>query len=114
MAKLPRKPSTHSRASRRATSPALEGNLDKSIRNLPRPTPTSTSQVLAPRTGAGIAKKKGGKVLKRKQRARLDQGREKAEAVSGKLERKVERAEKMREGRKGRNVSFAFVVRPLN
>ncbi len=101
------KPSTHSRASRRASSPALEGNVDKSLTNAPRPS-TSKSNILAQQIGAGIskpAKKRGGKILKRKQKLRLEQGKEKAEAVNGKLERKVERAEQMRVGRKGRNVS---------
>lgn len=105
--KKPTKPSTHSRASRRASSPALEGNLDRSVINAPRPL-TLKSKVLAPQTGAGISKstkKKGGKTLRRKQKLRLEQGKEKAEAVNGKLERKVARAEQMREGKKGRNVS---------
>lgn len=110
MAKTPKpkpttKPSPHSRSSRRATSPALEGNLDKSLRNLPRPSPpTRSNPILAPQPGTGISKKKhGGKVLKRKQRVRVEQGREKAEIRRGKLERKVERSE-----RRGRNVSFLF------
>ncbi|KAL6721815.1 hypothetical protein ACLMJK_000920 [Lecanora helva] len=112
MAKTPKpkttKPSLKSRASRRATSPALENNLDNSLRSIPRPS-SSSSKILAPHnhTHAGITKKnRGKKVLKRKQKVRLEQAREKAEAVGGKLERKVGRAEKMREGRRGRNTDW--------
>lgn len=108
------KPSTHSRASRRASSPSLKGNLDKFLTNAPRP-PSSTTNVLAPQSGSGISKvskKKGGKILKRKQKHRLEQGKERAEAVSEKLERKVARAKQMREGKKGRNVRLSVVVIP--
>lgn len=103
-AKLKRtaKPSTHSRASRRASSPAL----DKTLTKAPQPS-NAKPHILAPQPGAGISKpskKKGGKILKRKQKLRLEYGKEKAEAVNGKMEKKVERAEKMREGKKGRNV----------
>lgn len=104
--KTPSKPSTHSRASRRASSPSLAANLEKSPTNAPKPT-TKKPHILAPQPGAGISKpskKKSGKILKRKQKLRLEHGKEKAEAVNGKLERKVERAEEMREGKKGRNV----------
>jgi len=112
MAKTPNpkhhKPSLHSRASRRASSPALEGNLDKSLRSVPRPSSPKPNIVLAPRNGAGVTKgnRKGGKVLKRKQRVRVEMGRERAENVGGKMERKVRRAEMRGEGRRGRNVSF--------
>jgi hypothetical protein len=106
--KTPSKPSTHSRASRRASSPSLAANHDKIPTNPPRPTNRPTKpHILAPQPGAGISKpskKKSGRILKRKQKLRLEQGKEKAEAVHGKLERKVERAEEMREGKKGRNV----------
>ncbi len=115
-AKLKRaaKPSTHSRASRRASSPALEGNLDKSLTNALRPS-NPKPQILAPQTGAGISKptkKKGGKILKRKQKLRLEHGKEKAEAVNGKLEKKVARAEQMRVGKKGRNVRIFETLLP--
>ena len=52
-----------------------------------------------------MKRKSGKKVLKRKQKIRLEQGRERAQVVNGKLERKVERAERMKEGKKKRNVS---------
>lgn len=45
-------------------------------------------------------------MLKRKQRVRVEMGRERAENVGGKMERKVRRAEMRGEGRRGRNVSF--------
>jgi len=112
MAKTPNpkhhKASLHSRASRRASSPALEGNLDKSLRSVPRPSSPKPNIVLAPRNGAGVTKgnRKGGKVLKRKQRVRVEMGRERAENVGGKMERKVRRAEMRGEGRRGRNVSL--------
>jgi hypothetical protein len=41
---------------------------------------------------------------------RLEQGREKAEAVMEKMEKKVERAGGRREGMKGRNVSVCYYV----
>ena len=64
--------------------------------------------MLASHANAGITKKKNNKILKRKQKQRIEQGREKAEAVIEKLERKVERAVGGRERKKGRNVSFCF------
>lgn len=102
--KKPAKPSLNSRASRRASPPSLEGNLDKSLESLK---PPSRSNVLAARTNAGVSKpqkKKGGKVLKRKQKVRLEQGKERAEAVIGKLERKVEKSVEGLGGKKGRKV----------
>ncbi|KAL2048206.1 hypothetical protein N7G274_000117 [Stereocaulon virgatum] len=98
-------PSTHSRASRRASSPSL--NLDKSLTSLKAPSRTK-SNFLAPHANDGVtkSKKKGGKILKRKQKLRSEQGREKAEAVMEKMEKKVERAGERREGMKGRNANW--------
>jgi len=85
-----------------ASSPSL--NLDKSLTSLK---PPRHANVLAAHKGAGINKpsKKGGKVLTRKQKLRLEQGREKAEERMGKMEVKVERVGRRRENVGKRNVS---------
>ncbi|KAK0507690.1 hypothetical protein JMJ35_009579 [Cladonia borealis] len=97
-------PSHHSRASRRASSPSL--NLDKSLTSLKPPSSRSEPTVLAAHANAGVTKKKNNKILKRKQKQRLEHGREKAEAVIEKLEKKVERAVGGRERKKGRNADW--------
>ncbi|KAL9125032.1 MAG: hypothetical protein Q9217_005713 [Psora testacea] len=95
MAKTPKlknamKPSLNSRTSRkRALSPSL--GLDKSLANITPPSPPAdrTTNILGPQHGAGIYKKRSQKPLRRKQRLRLEQGKEKAMNVLHKTEVKV-------------------------
>ncbi|MCJ1474813.1 hypothetical protein MMC13_003473 [Lambiella insularis] len=85
--------SVHSRAAKRASSPSID--LDKSLKNLkpPRPSSISNPGVLSVHHGAGVTKRKGkGKPLSRQQRLRQEKGIERAEVVIDKKERKVERS----------------------
>jgi hypothetical protein len=89
--------SLHSRSAKRAASPSL--NLDKSLTSLQRP--SDHPEILAPVPNAGITKRKSkGKSFSRAQRLRQEKGMEKAEAVVGKMEVKVEKA--AGKGKKGR------------
>lgn len=65
-------------------------NTDKSIKEVPRVSDTST--VLAPHRGAGVQKKKKVKPLKRSQRVRHEKGQARAEAVQDRFHTKVEDA----------------------
>jgi hypothetical protein len=87
-----------SRASKRATSPSID--LDKSLKAAPR-NDSLSQPVLAPRPGAGIAKKKSkrGNAKTRGQKVRQEKGLQRAEAVMDQMQKKVEWA-KEREGKR--------------
>ncbi|GAD99951.1 hypothetical protein ANI_1_714124 [Paecilomyces variotii No. 5] len=93
MAKTPKvkgnsKPSTHSRAARRAASPSVD--LDKSLISLPRP---ETPQIPSTHVNSGITKKKSkSKPKTRAQRLRQEKGLERAEIVMDQLEKKVNKS----------------------
>ncbi|KIW00022.1 uncharacterized protein PV09_08374 [Verruconis gallopava] len=87
-----RKPSIHSRAARRATSPSLVGNVDKSLKDVQPPKRTSHAHLFAGARDAGVAKRKKGKQRTRAQLERQRRGAERAEAVKGQLETKLEKS----------------------
>ncbi|EPS39209.1 hypothetical protein H072_6974 [Dactylellina haptotyla CBS 200.50] len=109
MAKVKKATSVHSRAARRAVSPSL--NLDKSVRNAPRPSsPTRTSlttpaaekitrkvlDVIHRTLASGVQKSSNpNKIQKRGQKSKVQKkrreiGKEKAAAFAEVLERKEE------------------------
>lgn len=70
------------------------------------PSRDSSATFLAPSKNAGIAKKKKLTPLKRKQRIRLEQGKEKAENVQGRIEAKMMGSKGRGERRKARRADW--------
>ncbi|KAL9098855.1 MAG: hypothetical protein Q9163_005559 [Psora crenata] len=100
------KPSFNSRSSRkRASSPSL--TLDRTITNVsPPPAHRPTKDFLAPQHNASIGRRKAPKPLRRKQRLRKEQGKEKAENVLEKTEVKVLESVGRVEKRRGRKAKW--------
>jgi hypothetical protein len=83
-----RQPSLHSRAARRATSPSLAGNVDKSLKDIQPPKRNPHTHIFSAHN-AGISKKnKKGKQLTRGQLSRQKKGFERADIVKEQLELK--------------------------
>lgn len=94
--------SIHSRASKREPSPSP---LEKST--LPRITTKENASFFAPHSASGIIKSKAkGRLLKRKQRLRIEQGKEKAENIAEKIQVKVQESERKISGKRGRRAKW--------
>jgi hypothetical protein len=96
--------SPRSRAAKRAASPSID--TDKSLKDIDR---TDIGPVLHSRHNAGVVKKKKSKPLKRGQRARMEKGLSRAEAVMDQMEKKVEGSQARSKRRRDRRALWEEV-----